>query len=63
MPVAHAAARAAEESGTEVTAAPRPGPRAPWALLKRRRRGPLPEAVAEELSEEHPGGPDRATVA
>ncbi|MEV3873739.1 SGNH/GDSL hydrolase family protein [Streptomyces sp. NPDC049906] len=38
LPVARAAVRAAEEGGTEVTAAPQTGPRGPWALLKRRRR-------------------------
>ncbi len=61
MPVAHAAARAAQESGTEVAAAPRPGLRAPWALLKRRRR-PLPEGIAEECPDERPGSADHATV-
>ncbi|MBL1066216.1 SGNH/GDSL hydrolase family protein [Streptomyces sp. 7-21] len=40
MPVAHAAARAAAESGTEVTAARAPGRRTPWARLTRRRRQP-----------------------
>ncbi|MFD6416426.1 SGNH/GDSL hydrolase family protein [Streptomyces sp. NPDC060194] len=45
LPVAHAAAQAASEGGTEVT--PAPNPRAPFALLKRRRRRqlPAPEAV------------------
>ncbi|MFE4716474.1 SGNH/GDSL hydrolase family protein [Streptomyces sp. NPDC056728] len=38
LPVARAAAQAAEEGGTEVTAAMPTGPRGPWALLKRRRR-------------------------
>ncbi|MFE9679615.1 SGNH/GDSL hydrolase family protein [Streptomyces sp. NPDC006259] len=38
LPVARAAAEAAEEAGTEVTAAMPTGPRGPWALLKRRRR-------------------------
>ncbi|WP_338699470.1 SGNH/GDSL hydrolase family protein [Streptomyces sp. Q6] len=38
LPVARAAARAAAEGGTEVTAAMPTGPRGPWALLKRRRR-------------------------
>ncbi|WP_345044489.1 SGNH/GDSL hydrolase family protein [Streptomyces sannanensis] len=37
LPVAKAAAEAAEEAGTEVT-----GARAPWALLKHRRRRRLP---------------------
>ncbi|MFI8189894.1 SGNH/GDSL hydrolase family protein [Streptomyces sp. NPDC085946] len=43
LPVAKAAAEAAEEAGTEVTAAMPTGPRGPWALLKRRRRRRLPE--------------------
>ncbi|MDH6701951.1 SGNH/GDSL hydrolase family protein [Streptomyces griseoviridis] len=38
LPVARAAAEAAAEPGTEVTAAVPTGPRGPWALLKRRRR-------------------------
>ncbi|MFI9563208.1 SGNH/GDSL hydrolase family protein [Streptomyces rishiriensis] len=38
LPVARAAAEAAAEPGTEVTAAMPTGPRGPWALLKRRRR-------------------------
>ncbi|WP_328363261.1 SGNH/GDSL hydrolase family protein [Streptomyces sp. NBC_00457] len=38
LPVARAAAEAASEAGTEVTAAMPTGPRGPWALLKRRRR-------------------------
>ncbi|MCT7352344.1 SGNH/GDSL hydrolase family protein [Streptomyces sp. 15-116A] len=52
LPVARAAAEAASEAGTEVTAAmPMPsGPRGPWALLKRRRRRRVPE-------------PERASVA
>lgn len=37
LPVAKAASRAAREAGTEVT-----GARAPWALLKHRRRRRLP---------------------
>ncbi|MEE1755933.1 SGNH/GDSL hydrolase family protein [Streptomyces sp. SP18CS02] len=40
MPVAKAAAEAAAEAGTEVT-----GARAPWALLKHRRRRRLPAVV------------------
>jgi lysophospholipase L1-like esterase len=51
LPVAHAAAQAAAEGGTEVAAAPRHGRRTPWALLRRRRRRGLPEE-----------SPDRATV-
>jgi lysophospholipase L1-like esterase len=43
LPVARAAAEAASEAGTEVTAAMPSGPRGPWALLKRRRRRRLPE--------------------
>jgi hypothetical protein len=44
LPVARAAATAASEAGTEVT-----GARAPWALLKHRRRRRLPPA-AETVS-------------
>ncbi|MEU9991936.1 SGNH/GDSL hydrolase family protein [Streptomyces sp. NPDC048045] len=44
LPVAQAAAEAASEAGTEVTAAMPTGPRGPWALLKRRRRRRVPEA-------------------
>ncbi|MBD0840865.1 MULTISPECIES: SGNH/GDSL hydrolase family protein [unclassified Streptomyces] len=43
LPVARAAAEAASEPGTEVTAAMPTGPRGPWALLKRRRRRRLGE--------------------
>ncbi|WP_137994649.1 SGNH/GDSL hydrolase family protein [Streptomyces vilmorinianum] len=43
LPVAKAAAEAAKEAGTEVT-----GVRAPWALLKHRRRRRLPETAAPE---------------
>ncbi|MFI9341619.1 SGNH/GDSL hydrolase family protein [Streptomyces sp. NPDC052773] len=49
LPVARAAAEAASEAGTEVTAAMPTGPRGPWALLKRRRR----RQVAEEHLDEH----------
>ncbi|MEU0989523.1 SGNH/GDSL hydrolase family protein [Streptomyces sp. NPDC005953] len=41
LPVAKAAAEAAKEAGTEVT-----GARAPWALLKHRRRRRLPEPAS-----------------
>ncbi|MGW4434480.1 SGNH/GDSL hydrolase family protein [Streptomyces sp. NPDC004596] len=44
LPVARAAAEAASEAGTEVTAAMPTGPRGPWALLKRRRRRRVSEA-------------------
>ncbi|WP_141311426.1 SGNH/GDSL hydrolase family protein [Streptomyces spinoverrucosus] len=44
LPVARAAAEAASEAGTEVTAAMPTGPRGPWALLKRRRRRRVTEA-------------------
>ncbi|MEV5611027.1 SGNH/GDSL hydrolase family protein [Streptomyces sp. NPDC052225] len=43
LPVARAAAQAAAEGGTEVTAAMPTGPRGPWALLKRRRRRRVPQ--------------------
>ncbi|MDT9685991.1 SGNH/GDSL hydrolase family protein [Streptomyces sp. TRM76323] len=43
LPVAVAAAEAAQEAGTEVT-----GARAPWALLKHRRRQRLTESAAPE---------------
>lgn len=42
LPVARAAAEAASEPGTEVTAAMPTGPRGPWALMKRRRRRRVP---------------------
>ncbi|MEU3979728.1 SGNH/GDSL hydrolase family protein [Streptomyces sp. NPDC026672] len=48
LPVARAAAEAAAEAGTEVTAALPTGPRGPWALLKRRRRRGVPEPDASE---------------
>lgn len=44
LPVARAAAEAASEAGTEVTAAMPTGPKGPWALLKRRRRRRVQEA-------------------
>lgn len=47
LPVAKAAAEAASEAGTEVTAAMPTGPRGPWALLKRRRRRRLPVSEPE----------------
>ncbi|OII67600.1 SGNH/GDSL hydrolase family protein, partial [Streptomyces sp. CC77] len=53
LPVAQAAAEAAEEAGTEVT-----GVRAPWALLKHRRRrrletpAPAPEPAGAPAPEE-----------
>ncbi|MFY1678404.1 MULTISPECIES: SGNH/GDSL hydrolase family protein [unclassified Streptomyces] len=46
LPVARAAAEAASEAGTEVTAAMPSGPRARWALLKRRRRRRVTEPDA-----------------
>ena len=53
-PLARAAAEAASEAGTEVTAAMPTGPRGPWALLKRRRRRrvqePEPTASANATS-------------
>ncbi|MEU0971380.1 SGNH/GDSL hydrolase family protein [Streptomyces sp. NPDC005917] len=54
LPVARAAAEAAAEPGTEVTAAMPTGPRGPWALLKRRRRHHVdgPALSPEPLSEE-----------
>jgi lysophospholipase L1-like esterase len=55
LPVAQAAAEAASEGGTEVTAAqPAAGPRGRWALLKRRRRRLLePEQAAGRRPEPH----------
>ncbi|WP_405872062.1 MULTISPECIES: SGNH/GDSL hydrolase family protein [unclassified Streptomyces] len=47
LPVAKAAAEAASEAGTEVTAAMPTGPRGPWALLKRRRRRRVSEPDRE----------------
>jgi lysophospholipase L1-like esterase len=52
LPVARAAAEAASEPGTEVTAAMPTGPRGPWALLKRRRR--------RRVSESEPTSPTTA---
>ncbi|WP_267245165.1 SGNH/GDSL hydrolase family protein [Streptomyces sp. PR69] len=55
LPVARAAAEAASEAGTEVTAA-----RAPWALLKHRRRRrlppPSPEPESPPEAATHPPG-------
>lgn len=48
LPVAKAASQAAREAGTEVT-----GARAPWALLKHRRRRRLP-ASTEPHPHPHP---------
>ncbi|MET9828617.1 SGNH/GDSL hydrolase family protein [Streptomyces sp. NPDC006385] len=50
LPVARAAAEAASEAGTEVTAAMPTGPKGPWALLKRRRRRRLGEAEPSPAS-------------
>ncbi|MFF4400798.1 SGNH/GDSL hydrolase family protein [Streptomyces sp. NPDC001480] len=55
LPVARAAAEAAGEAGTEVTAAMPTGPRGPWALLKRRRRRRVLEP--EPASEPAPSAP------
>ncbi|MEW1779442.1 SGNH/GDSL hydrolase family protein [Streptomyces sp. NPDC086777] len=52
LPVARAAAEAAAEAGTEVTAAMPTGPRGPWALLKRRRRQPMEPLPSDQASEE-----------
>lgn len=46
LPVAKAASAAASEAGTEVT-----GARAPWALLKHRRRRRLPESSETQSSD------------
>ncbi|WP_189713081.1 SGNH/GDSL hydrolase family protein [Streptomyces phaeofaciens] len=56
LPVARAAAEAASEAGTEVTAAMPTGPRGPWALLKRRRRRRVPEAEPTSPSPTSPTG-------
>ncbi|NBM15937.1 SGNH/GDSL hydrolase family protein [Streptomyces sp. GC420] len=53
LPVAEAAAEAASEAGTEVS-----GARAPWALLKHRRRRRLPAATEPARA---PAPPDRTT--
>lgn len=53
LPVARAAAEAASEPGTEVTAAMPTGPRGPWALLKRRKR--------RRVSETEPTSPTSPT--
>ncbi|MCX4881272.1 MULTISPECIES: SGNH/GDSL hydrolase family protein [unclassified Streptomyces] len=55
LPVARAAAEAASEAGTEVTAAMPTGPRGPWALLKRRRR--------RRVAEPEPTGTSKPTSA
>ncbi len=56
LPVAKAASQAAREAGTEVT-----GARAPWALLKHRRRRRLP-ASTEPTPHVHPDAAHRARV-
>ncbi|MFE7975097.1 SGNH/GDSL hydrolase family protein [Streptomyces shenzhenensis] len=58
LPVARAAAEAASEAGTEVTAAMPTGPRGPWALLKRRRR----RRVDEPEPTSAPAAPGTPTV-
>ncbi|KOU63050.1 GDSL family lipase [Streptomyces sp. MMG1533] len=50
LPVARAAAEAASEAGTEVTAAMSTGPKGPWALLKRRRRRRVPVSEPTPIS-------------
>ncbi|MEW2556249.1 SGNH/GDSL hydrolase family protein, partial [Streptomyces zhihengii] len=57
LPVARAAATAASEAGTEVT-----GARAPWALLKHRRRRRLPaaDAASHEPADHTAPAEDRA---
>ncbi|MFE9442457.1 SGNH/GDSL hydrolase family protein [Streptomyces sp. NPDC006602] len=50
LPVARAAAEAASEAGTEVTAAMPTGPKGPWALLKRRRRRRVPVSEPTPVS-------------
>ncbi|MFD3731141.1 SGNH/GDSL hydrolase family protein [Streptomyces sp. NPDC058632] len=59
LPVARAAAEAASEAGTEVTAAMPTGPRGPWALLKRRKRRRVrePEAGTYSAPAEEPAEP------
>ncbi|GHK02419.1 SGNH/GDSL hydrolase family protein [Streptomyces sp. NPDC003753] len=54
LPVARAAAEAADEAGTEVAAAMPTGPRGPWALLKRRRRRRLPTPEAAPTTAPEP---------
>jgi lysophospholipase L1-like esterase len=54
LPVAKAAAEAASEAGTEVTAAMTTGPRGPWALLKRRRRRRVQEPEPTEAPSTQP---------
>ncbi|MFE4049173.1 SGNH/GDSL hydrolase family protein [Streptomyces sp. YIM B13518] len=51
LPVARAAAEAAAEAGTEVTAAMPAGSRGPWALLKRRRRRRVAETEPERSAQ------------
>ncbi len=54
LPVARAAAEAASEAGTEVTAAMPTGPRGAWALLKRRRRRRVTESEPEPSTQPSP---------
>ncbi|WP_406500427.1 SGNH/GDSL hydrolase family protein [Streptomyces sp. NBC_00846] len=56
LPVAEAASQAAREAGTEVT-----GARAPWALLKHRRRRRLPTATEPQPHPETEPEPEPAT--
>jgi lysophospholipase L1-like esterase len=64
LPVDRAAAEAASEGGTEVTAAPA-GPRSRWAVLKRRRHAPdrAPGAVPGDPADRPAPVPGHADVA
>ncbi|MER5929690.1 SGNH/GDSL hydrolase family protein [Streptomyces sp. NPDC002054] len=55
LPVAKAASAAAGQAGTEVTGTTTTTARAPWALLKHRRRRQLPAAAAEAEADPEAG--------
>ncbi|WP_405582375.1 SGNH/GDSL hydrolase family protein [Streptomyces sp. NBC_01190] len=57
LPVAQAAAEAVSEGGTEVAAASEAGPRGRFALLKRRRRRPLPAEQPASTPHTTPAAP------
>jgi lysophospholipase L1-like esterase len=60
LPVARAAAAAADEAGTEVTAASPGGVRGAWAMIKRRRRRRVNPPPAHEPATQRSAGARRA---
>jgi lysophospholipase L1-like esterase len=66
LPIALAAVEAAEEAGTEVAAAQVAGrdrgPRGRWALLRHRRRSPLPDVEEAEAEADAAAGGESETV-